>query len=179
VRADEDLRYQTARAARGLEKLRALAEQMAPAGEPPDDPIAAVIAAPIHYEEACIRFCDRAAACFTRALGSGNPGTLEDNVARLLGSTSLHRVRELLHRAKLAWEGFDKAKAAAYAEAATVLDVYNASAGLAGPETSEMSDIVGYLETVVRVEWPAQAESPVVDRRSAYLPKLNTLAIGL
>src|SRR5271155_3985658 len=61
--------------------------------------------------------------------------------------------------AMLAWQGFNKAKAAAYAEAATVLDVFNASVGLAGPETSQMRDvIIGYLETVVRVEWPAQAE---------------------
>lgn len=82
--------------------------------------------------------------------------------------------------AMLAWEGFNKAKAAAYSEAATVLDVYNASAGLAGPETPVMhDDIVGYLETVVRVEWPAQAEGLVVDRGSTYLQKLNTLATGL
>src|ERR1700756_3197684 len=37
--------------------------------------------------------------------------------------------------AMLAWQGFNKAKAATYAEAALVLDVYNASVGLAGPET--------------------------------------------
>jgi len=75
--------------------------------------------------------------------------------------------------AMLAWEGFNKAKAAAYAEAATVL-------GLGGPETSQMRDaIIGYLETVVRVEWPAQAEGVVVDRGKTYLEKLNTLAIGL
>ena len=82
--------------------------------------------------------------------------------------------------AMLAWEGFNKAKAAAYAEAATVLDVFNASVGLGGPETSQMRDaIIGYLETVVRVEWPAQAEGVVVDRGKTYLEKLNTLAIGL
>jgi hypothetical protein len=82
--------------------------------------------------------------------------------------------------AMLAWEGFNKAKAAAYAEAATVLDVYYASVGLAGPERPVMrDDIVGYLETVVRVEWPAQAEGRIVDRGTAYLEKLNTTAIGL
>ena len=82
--------------------------------------------------------------------------------------------------AMLAWEGFNKAKATAYAEAATVLDVFNASVGLAGLETSQMrDDIIGYLETVVRVEWPAQAEGVVVDRGKTYLEKLNTLAIGL
>ena len=38
--------------------------------------------------------------------------------------------------AMLAWEGFNKAKAASYAEAALVGDVYNVSAGLADPTMS-------------------------------------------
>jgi hypothetical protein len=82
--------------------------------------------------------------------------------------------------AMLAWDGFNKAKAASYAEAARVLDVYDASVGFADPEMSAMrDDIVGYLETVVRVEWPAQAEGRIVDRGAAYLEKLNRIAIGL
>lgn len=82
--------------------------------------------------------------------------------------------------AMLAWDGFNKAKAAAYAEAAAVLDVHNVAVGLAGPEAPVMrDDIVGYLETVIRVEWPAQAEGLVVDRGKAYLEKLNALANGL
>jgi hypothetical protein len=82
--------------------------------------------------------------------------------------------------AMLAWEGFNRAKAAAYAEAAAVLDVYNAAIGLTGPQASQMRDaVIGYLETVVRVEWPAQAEGLVVDRGKAFLEKLNTLAIGV
>jgi len=40
-------------------------------------------------------------------------------------------------------------------------------------------DITGYLETVVRVEWPAQAEGLIVDRDKAYLESLNRIAIGL
>jgi hypothetical protein len=40
-------------------------------------------------------------------------------------------------------------------------------------------DIIGYLETVVMVEWPAQAEGRIIDRRLSYLEKLNTSAIGL
>jgi hypothetical protein len=48
--------------------------------------------------------------------------------------------------AMLAWDGFNKAKAAAYAEAAAVLDVHNVAVGLAGPEAPVMrDDIVGYL----------------------------------
>jgi len=82
--------------------------------------------------------------------------------------------------AMLAWDGFNKAKAAAYAEAATVLDVHNVAVGLTGPEAPAMrDDIVGYLETVIRIEWPAQAEGLVVDRGKAYLEKLNSLAISL
>jgi Protein of unknown function (DUF4239) len=82
--------------------------------------------------------------------------------------------------AMLAWEGFNKAKAASYAEAASVLDVYNGSIGFADPERSAMRDgITGYLETVVRVEWPAQAEGHIVDRGGAFLGKLNRIANGL
>jgi hypothetical protein len=82
--------------------------------------------------------------------------------------------------AMLAWQGFNKAKAATSAEAALVLDVYNASVGLPAPEISAIrDDIIGYLETVVRVEWPAQAEGQIVDRGEAYLEKLNRIASGL
>jgi hypothetical protein len=82
--------------------------------------------------------------------------------------------------AMLAWEHFNKAKAASYAEAASVLNVYNASVGFADPEASLMHDnIVGYLETVVRVEWPAQAEGRTVEGGTAFLDKLNRTAVGL
>jgi hypothetical protein len=41
-------------------------------------------------------------------------------------------------------------------------------------------DIVGYLATVVRVEWPAQADGRTVDRgRAAFLEKLNRTAASL
>jgi len=82
--------------------------------------------------------------------------------------------------AMLAWEHFNKAKAASYAEAAFVLDVYNVSVGFADPQASLMrDDIVGYLETVARVEWPAQAEGRIVERGTVYLEKLNRIAVGL
>jgi hypothetical protein len=65
--------------------------------------------------------------------------------------------------AMLAWEHFNRAKAAS--KAAFVLDVYNVSIGFADPEMSLIrDDIIGYIETVVRVEWPAQAEGRTVDR---------------
>jgi hypothetical protein len=82
--------------------------------------------------------------------------------------------------AMLAWDGFNKAKAASYVEASRVLDVYSACVGFADPGMSAMrDDIIGYLETVVKVEWPAQAEGRIVDRAAAYLEKLNRTAIGL
>src|SRR6516162_1502675 len=82
--------------------------------------------------------------------------------------------------AMLAWEHFNEAKAASYAEAGRVLDVYNASAGFADPEKSAMRDaVIGYVETVVRVEWPAQAAGLTVDRGSAYLRQLNGMANAL
>jgi hypothetical protein len=82
--------------------------------------------------------------------------------------------------AMLAWEHFNEAKAASYAEAGFVLDVYNVSVGFAETARSVMrDDIIGYVETVVRVEWPAQAKGLTVDRGSAYLQKLNSTAIGL
>jgi hypothetical protein len=40
--------------------------------------------------------------------------------------------------AMLAWEGFNKAKAASYAEAAVIGDVYNLSAGFGDPEKSSI-----------------------------------------
>jgi hypothetical protein len=100
IRANEDLCYQAKRAARGLEKLRGLAEQLAPSGVPPSDPIAAVINAPTHYQEACVQFCDRASGCFARDLAAARSSVLGDDVVRLIGSMSLHRVRELLHGAR-------------------------------------------------------------------------------
>lgn len=82
--------------------------------------------------------------------------------------------------AMLAWQHFNEAKASSYAEAGFVLDVYNVSVGFAGPQRSSMrDDIVGYVETVVRIEWPAQARGLTVDRGSAYLQELNDIATGL
>lgn len=82
--------------------------------------------------------------------------------------------------AMLAWDHFNEAKAASYMEAQSALDTYNASMGLPDRERSSLRDgIVGYLETVIRVEWPAQARGVILDRGSADLQRLNHLAIGL
>jgi hypothetical protein len=82
--------------------------------------------------------------------------------------------------AMLAWEGFNRAKAATYAEAALIGDVYNVSAGLPDPEKSLIRDaIVGYVRRVVTVEWPAQAEGQGVEQDSIYLDRLNRMAFDL
>jgi Protein of unknown function (DUF4239) len=82
--------------------------------------------------------------------------------------------------AMLAWDHFNEAKAASFMEAQSALDLYNVSLGLPDPEKSAMRDgIVGYLETVVEVEWPAQARGVTLDRGFAYLQKLNRMAVGL
>jgi hypothetical protein len=82
--------------------------------------------------------------------------------------------------AMLAWEGFNRAKAASYTEAALVLDVSNAAAGFAGPERAAMqSEIAGYARAVVTVEWPAQAEGRRSDRARIYIDALDRMAVGL
>ena len=82
--------------------------------------------------------------------------------------------------AMLAWEGFNRAKAASYAEAALIGDVYNLSAGFADAERSPIrNQIFGYARHVVTVEWPAQAEGRMVDQDSIYLDGLNKMALGL
>src|ERR1700723_705486 len=52
--------------------------------------------------------------------------------------------------AMLAWESFNKAKAASYTEAALVEDVYNLSAGYADPQKSSIRNaVLGYVQRVV------------------------------
>jgi hypothetical protein len=76
---------------------------------------------------------------------------------------------------------FNKAaKAASYIEAALVEDVYNLSAGYADPQRSSIrNDILGYVQRVVMVEWPQQAEGQMVDQDSRNLNALNEMALGL
>jgi hypothetical protein len=81
--------------------------------------------------------------------------------------------------AMLAWEGFNKAKAATYAEASAIYDLYNASVGITGGDAPSLRiDIISYVDVVITAEWPAQAEGKVVDKAAEYLNKLNSTAIG-
>lgn len=82
--------------------------------------------------------------------------------------------------AMLAWEGFNKAKAASYSEAALVLDVVQMADGLAEPARAKLLDDMNrYTRAVIAVEWPAQAEGHVVRAGDRYLDDLQGLAIGL
>jgi Protein of unknown function (DUF4239) len=82
--------------------------------------------------------------------------------------------------AMVVWEHYNAAKATSYAEAGFVRDVYNVSLGFADPEKTLLHDgIIGYVETVVRVEWPAQARGVSVVSNSVWLNKLNAIAAGL
>ncbi len=82
--------------------------------------------------------------------------------------------------AMLAWEGFNKAKAASYTEAASILDVYTVAEGFPDPTGPSLrDDIIGYVRAVVNVEWPAQAQGRIVDPGAAYLDRLNRTAFTL
>ncbi len=82
--------------------------------------------------------------------------------------------------AMLAWEGYNKAQAATYAEAAAVLDVHTASIGFRGPEGAALRDnLTGYVRAVVEVEWPAQALGHTVEGGMVALAKLNRTAFTL
>ena len=82
--------------------------------------------------------------------------------------------------ATLAWDGFNRAKAATYAEAALVGDVYNLSAGFAEPDRSAIQKkISAYARRVITVEWPEQAEGRAVDQDSPDLDGLNKIVLAL
>jgi hypothetical protein len=82
--------------------------------------------------------------------------------------------------AMVIWQHYNAAKAASYAEAGSVRDVYDVSLGFADPEKTLLRDgVLGYVETVVRVEWPAQARGLSVNSNSTWLDKLNAIAAGL
>lgn len=97
VRADEDLEFQARRAERGLAQLRQVAAKMeANHGANPANRLPVVRGAETCWTERCPSFCDRAQGCRSRALESGDPAALGDDVARFVGPVSLNRVRELL-----------------------------------------------------------------------------------
>lgn len=82
--------------------------------------------------------------------------------------------------AMLAWEGFNSAKAASYAEAGQVLNVLQMADSMGDPVRPELIDgLRRYTTAVVSIEWPAQAEGHVVRVGDRYLDVLAQLAAGL
>jgi hypothetical protein len=82
--------------------------------------------------------------------------------------------------AMLAWEGFNKAKAASYSEAALILDVFQATAGLPDPARANLiDDLTRYTKAVVAIEWPAQAEGHVARAGDRYLDDMHRLAVNI
>ena len=94
IRPGEDLRYQATRARRGFELLRVAAEGL-PRGSGRAG-VDEISGAPVHYQDTCVMFCDRASLCRARALEAGNPAALGDDVARFLGDIPLTRALTLL-----------------------------------------------------------------------------------
>jgi hypothetical protein len=98
VRAGEDLRFQAWRADRGFKQLEEAAHGLPPPGD--KDPVAAIRNAETAYSQDCISFCDRAPLCFERAMKSGDPAFLGEDVSRFLGAVTLDRALALLDGAK-------------------------------------------------------------------------------
>jgi hypothetical protein len=102
IRANEDFRYQEARAARGFELLERAAQALPSTlwgneDDGPDELIAAVQHATTAYNENCLSFCDRAPGCHRSAMEIGDGIVLGDDIKRLLGEITLHRTLELMN----------------------------------------------------------------------------------
>ncbi len=82
--------------------------------------------------------------------------------------------------ATVAWEGFNKAKAASHMEAAVILDVFQVANGLDEPARTNLIDsLKRYTRTVIAIEWPAQAEGRVDRAGDSYLDDLQQSAVSL
>jgi hypothetical protein len=101
VRSGEDLRYQLERARRGFELMEESALLLDGAyGEGDDTDEASlldlVLSAPTYFQDSCISFCERADACYQKALADGEGVVLGDDVARFLNRIPLPRMEELI-----------------------------------------------------------------------------------
>lgn len=59
-----------------------------------------MLAAPTSFADACLSFCERADACYAKALAAGDGAVLGDDVAQFLNGLSLHRADELMSGAR-------------------------------------------------------------------------------
>jgi Protein of unknown function (DUF4239) len=82
--------------------------------------------------------------------------------------------------AMLAWNGFNKAKAASHLEAGLVMDVIAAADGLAAPAKANLLDsVTRYTRAVIATEWPAQAEGHVARDGDRFLDEMQRLVVAL
>lgn len=82
--------------------------------------------------------------------------------------------------AMLAWEGFNKAKAASYMEAVQVMNVFQAANTFSEPaRTKAIDDLNRYTTAVIASEWPAQAEGHVVRAGDIDIAALDQLVADL
>jgi hypothetical protein len=82
--------------------------------------------------------------------------------------------------ATLAWDGFNKAKAASHLEAALVMDVIAAADGIAEPARANLLEsMTRYTRAVVAIEWPAQAEGHVARAGDRFLNEVQRLVVSL
>jgi len=94
----EELQHQAERAKRGFAKLHEAAKKVGVMTDA--EAIQAIVAAGVHYEPACVSFCDLAPRCYKNMLDCGNPSVLGEDVARFLGPIALPRAIELIEGAK-------------------------------------------------------------------------------
>lgn len=105
VRVGEDLRFQAERARKGFELMESAARDMSDLvgddeGDGAKNLFDMVLAAPTSFADACLSFCERADACYAKALAAGDGAVLGDDVAQFLNGLSLHRADELMSGAR-------------------------------------------------------------------------------
>ena len=105
VRSGEDLRYQLERARRGFELMEESAIMLDGAYGDADDTedadlLELVLNAPTHFQDSCISFCERAEACYKKAMANSEGVVLGDDVARFLNGISLQRAEDLMNGQK-------------------------------------------------------------------------------
>ena len=105
VRSGEDLRFQRERARRGFELMEQSAllldgEYGVGDDTDPEDLLQLVLDAPTSFQDSCIAFCERADACYQKALQNGDGVALGNDVQRFLNGLSLHRADELMSGAR-------------------------------------------------------------------------------
>ena len=104
VRSGEDLRYQLERARRGfdlMEESALLLDGEYGEGDDTDETslLDLVLNAKTDFQDSCITFCERADACYKKALTNNEGVVLGDDVDRFLNGIKLDRAEELINGA--------------------------------------------------------------------------------